>query len=174
MIAQLDQTVRAGKYDQAWQLFSSKFTNRVKQQAFHDTSAQINGSPQYGGLSNVCSNGHLAFEVNVDSGQKTAVGMTIMSFGPNAPQQRIDMVFKQMPDGTWKIDDIPLIFPRAAGAAQSAIELPIQRTPAEGYPRAFFIATIKLRRVFRPITLKSTPLHGERVIATSDHADSHH
>ncbi|HEX3358867.1 MAG TPA: DUF4190 domain-containing protein [Tepidisphaeraceae bacterium] len=111
LISQLDQNVHEAKFDGAYQLFTSKFTSRVKQQDFHDLwKGLVDGTK----VSSVRSNGRMAFDFVPDTGQKQGVGMTIMEFSSHAPQQRIEMFFKQQPDGTWKIDDIPLLFPTQA------------------------------------------------------------
>jgi hypothetical protein len=118
LISQLDQNVRASKFDAAYGEFTAKFTSRVKQQDFSDLWGKVVvGSPQYGGLKSIQSNGRMVFDFVPDTGQKQAVGMTIMDISRAAPPQRIEMYFKQQPDGTWKIDDIPLLFPTEAPEA---------------------------------------------------------
>ncbi len=116
LISQLDQNTRASKFDAAYGLFTAKFTSRVNQQDFSDLWKKLvkSGRRQYGGLKSIQSNGRMVFDVVPDTGQKEAVGMTIMDITRAAQPQRIEMFFKQQPDGTWKIDDIPLLFPTQA------------------------------------------------------------
>ena len=112
VISNLDQTLRAGKYDDAYRtLFSERFTSRFNQQNFTDTWKHIvEGSKDYKGLTGIRSNGRMQFETNPDTGQKAAYAMTIMEFGSNSNPARLPFVFLKGPDGSWKIADIPDLF----------------------------------------------------------------
>jgi hypothetical protein len=107
LIGQLDRNISESKFDQAYALFNGKFTSRVKEQAFTDAWRPVvvnNHRP------NIHSNGRIFFETTSE-GDKAAVAMTIIEFMPNTPEQRIEMIFRKMPDGTWKIENIPQLFP---------------------------------------------------------------
>jgi hypothetical protein len=111
LIAQLDQTLRAGKYDDAYKMFTAKFTSKVKQQNFTDTWKRVvEGTKDYPGLSNIRSNGRMEFDTSAETGQTVAVCMSIMEFGPKVPAARIPYYFSKNPDGTWKVSDIPDLF----------------------------------------------------------------
>src|SRR4051812_46777174 len=111
LISQFDQTLRAGKYDDAYKMFTAKFTSRVKQENFTDTWKHIvEGSKDYPGLSGIRSNGRMEFDSNNETGLRAAVCMSIMEFGPKIPPARIPFYFSKNPDGTWKIADIPDLF----------------------------------------------------------------
>jgi hypothetical protein len=97
----------------AYQLFSSKFTERVKPQNFLDVWKRIvEGSTDSPKLSGMRSNGRMEFDVDPDTGLKRGVGMTIVEFGQNSA--RIAYFYAKTPDGSWKIQDIPDLFKQQA------------------------------------------------------------
>ena len=109
LIIKLDELLVAHKYDEAYQMFDDKFTERFKQPDFVGIWKHIvEGSKDYKGMTGMHPNNRMEFEVNADTGQKRGIEMTIMEFGPNST--RIPFVFVQEPDGTWKITDIPDLF----------------------------------------------------------------
>jgi hypothetical protein len=111
LISQCDQDLRAGKYHEAYQMFTGKFTSTVKEQNFTDTWKRIvDGTKDYPGLTNIRSNGRMEFDISPETGQPIAVCMSIMEFGPKAPAARIPYYFQKNPDGSWKISNIPDLF----------------------------------------------------------------
>src|SRR4051812_39818808 len=125
VISQLDSNLRAKKFDDAYQLFGSKFQSRVKPQNFADTwRPLVEGTKDYSGLAGMRSNGRMEFETNPDTNLKAGVGMTIMTFGPKVPEARIAFYFSKNPDGTWKIADIPDLFKTQQGPQQQPQQAP--------------------------------------------------
>jgi hypothetical protein len=110
VIADLDQTLRAGKYSDAYdRLFAERFTSRFTEQTFMETwKHMVEGTKESQGMTDMKSNGRTEFDVNPDTEQKTAVSMAIMDFGPNSA--RLPIVFLKDPSGAWKVSDIPDLF----------------------------------------------------------------
>jgi len=105
LISDLDQRLRAEKYDEAYLLFDGRLMSRVNKQKFTDTWKHlVEGSKDYKGLTGMRSNGRMVFENNPDTGQKNSVGMTVLEFGPNSTRAYFSLV--KEPDGSWKISDI--------------------------------------------------------------------
>jgi len=112
LIEQFDQEIRAKKYEQAYGLFSAKFTSRVKQQNFIDRWKPIvEGTSEVSGLTDIRPIDLIEFEVNQETGAKDGFAMPIMEFGPKIPPARLNWDFSQMPDGSWKIANIRQLFP---------------------------------------------------------------
>jgi hypothetical protein len=104
-IATLDQDLRAGRYDEAYTLFGGRFTSKINKQKFTETWKHVvEGTKDYKGLTGMHSNGRMAFENNVDTGQKTSIGVTVLEFGNNSARAYFTLV--KEPDGAWKFQDI--------------------------------------------------------------------
>jgi hypothetical protein len=112
LIEQFDQDIRAKKYDQAYGMFSAKFTSRIKPQNFIDRwKPLVEGTAEFSGLTDIKPIDLIEFETNPDTGVKDGYAMPIMEFGPKVPPARFNWDFSQMPDGSWKIANVRQLFP---------------------------------------------------------------
>jgi hypothetical protein len=109
LIKQYGEVVREGKFDQAYGLFSSRFAERVPPQTFADRMKFVHETPSYGKLESAGWNGLVEFDADPGSGAVGAVASIQLNF-EKAPQIRQDAFFRKE-RGTWRIDNLPDLFP---------------------------------------------------------------
>ena len=123
LIDQFGQAVVAGNYDQAYDLFTERFRNRVDRITFESTFKRLQQMSDSGPLEKVTWNQeHMAFERGDDT-RKSAAAMTFMRWRQQpAPGSRV--LFNFLTEGgRWRINDIATIFP---------VQKPKTNAPVEG------------------------------------------
>jgi hypothetical protein len=109
VIRQYGELIRDGKFDQAYGLFSPRFTNRVPLQTFTDRMKFVQETPSYGKLKNADWNKLVEFENNTADGSVMAVASILLNF-EKAPDIRQNAYFRK-DAGEWRIEDLPDMFP---------------------------------------------------------------
>jgi hypothetical protein len=108
LITSLDSAAAKSDYHAAYQLFSDSFQQRVKEEDFRKVLA---GGPGYGDMVGVSWNNEIVFGDVAGAGPKAAVTGGLFRFRllPDVVRQPIDFVRED--DGTWKIQDLSVMFP---------------------------------------------------------------
>ena len=119
LIEKLGETVKAEKWQEAYDMFSPRFQKRVNLQAFTDRWKAIQSTQYMGGkIKSMKGNGLLEMGVDPQASEPLAGTMLIMaSDDPSLGEARQEMLFVKT-GGQWKIENIPAIFPVAAPAAR--------------------------------------------------------
>lgn len=113
LLASLTSDVRSGNLDDAYQLFSPDFRNRVNLDAFKREMNLVHENPIYGQLSSFESNGHVIFAGGYNEDVRQAIMGAQMKFTKQPQGVTQDVQFRRR-DGTWYIDDLPALFPPSA------------------------------------------------------------
>ncbi|MDQ3438937.1 MAG: hypothetical protein M3478_01150 [Planctomycetota bacterium] len=111
VVSQFTGNVQNGEFDQAYNLFSPRFQERVKLQEFSDRMKFVQDG-SWGKLQSISTSGRYAFNSDPASGvriSQTILQMKLDKF-PEASNQ--EAVFRLV-GGHWKIEDIPGLFPAA-------------------------------------------------------------
>ena len=112
LIDQLGQGVSAGRYHDAYGLFSQRFRDRVKEEKFADTWDEVKKGAKAGNVRSMRWNGTGIEHVDdAGTGTRQAWAMMVVTFEqPIDPAPRWPLLFAKV-DGQWVIDDFPDLFP---------------------------------------------------------------
>jgi hypothetical protein len=107
---QFGQLIHDKKYDQAYDLFSPRFKQRVNAQAFSDQMNRYNASPMLGLVKSTEFNGLVEFQKDQGTGGKTGVTVMKLQWEKADTEDRKAVTFRRVA-GKWMIEDIPDMFP---------------------------------------------------------------
>lgn len=115
MIARLSAEIQkdesALKWKNAYELFDDTFQQRISQDQFAERWQSLQNT--LGAIKGLTWNGTMpVFEDQPVTGQTIAVALVLIDFKHDRPQSRESMVFRRSADGTWKIDNFPILFPQ--------------------------------------------------------------
>jgi len=113
IVSRLDETIRAGNLEEAYALFSPKFTARVPLDEFKKRLTLVANSPNLGKLKSITWNGiMIAFEDPMTESRFARCLIDLQLEKAAAPSKH-DFVLRDY-SGKWQIEDLPSIFPSAA------------------------------------------------------------
>lgn len=110
-LGEFDRKLAARDYAGAYQLFTPTFRKRVKEEQFVRTFVQFEGLPEVGGIAGVGWNERIEFgEFAQGRFAEAAVGgiFKYRNKPDNDTRQQVNFAFT---DGSWRISDIPTLFP---------------------------------------------------------------
>ena len=111
LIVALGNDVKAGKWQEAYDLFSPRFQARVNLKAFSDRWDALQKNPYFGKVKEMKGNGLLDQGVDNQTNAPIAGTMVlIQSEDANVGETRQEGYFIKQ-GGAWKIENIPSIFP---------------------------------------------------------------
>jgi hypothetical protein len=114
LIKQYGDTVRDGKFDQAYGLFSSRFAERVPLQTFTDRMRFVQEAPTYGKLKGATWNGLAEFETDPTTGAVNGIAAIMLEF-EKAPRPIRQDAFFHKDRSEWRIENLPEMFPPEKG-----------------------------------------------------------
>jgi len=111
MLEDFGQNVKDGKFDQAYQLFSQQFQQRVSKEQFSGQLRFLQKTQIYGNLVSIKSNGYFEFEDSpADPDLRLARTTALIAFDKTGEPLHEDAYFRHQ-GGKWYIDNIPRVFP---------------------------------------------------------------
>jgi hypothetical protein len=119
LVDDLGKRLKSGDYEGAYTLFSPRFQDRVKRQAFVERWIYFRDK-SVGNVSNIEWNKQAAFEYDRATGVPMAYSIVIMTFPKLAEPSRQEVVFAKNDQGKWEFENMPSIFPPPAAAPGGA------------------------------------------------------
>jgi hypothetical protein len=118
LVDQFGSRINHEQYDQAYQLCTSRFRDRVRLPDFIRAWQDLQALAWYGRIKQMHWNGYLEVQFDPDTGQPTALGKVIIELESGGrDDQRGPSTFRKVGD-TWFFDDMPIEF-RPANPALS-------------------------------------------------------
>jgi hypothetical protein len=112
------QRLKSSDYEGAYTLFSPRFQQRVKQQAFVERWTYFRDK-SVGNVSNLEWNKQAVFEYDRAAGVPMAYSIVIMTFPKLPDPSRQEVIFAK-DDGKWAFEDMPNLFPQQTSAQGGA------------------------------------------------------
>jgi hypothetical protein len=106
--------VKAKEYDQAYQLFSTRFRQSVTPEAFRDRIDILNTTPLYGKLQGART-GRMQFQTDEATGAKSAVFRLFLDFEKTPERPFADDLLLRKEENQWRIETFTSLFPPASG-----------------------------------------------------------
>lgn len=105
LIVKFGQAVASRDYHTAWNCFDDKVQSRSSEAAYSDLWERVQGSPMYGKVKEMHSNGIVEVLEPSETGQVQARGIVIISRA-DGPDDRRDGVFVKGDDGQWLFEGV--------------------------------------------------------------------
>ena len=115
---QFGRLIAQKKYDEAYDLFDADFQERVKPDPFKIHLASLQESKVSPPIDQIAWNGLIQFQTD-EGGLDTAESVMKIHYKDIVGEGRYNARFRRAAGGSWKIDNIPDLFPPVAGPRAS-------------------------------------------------------
>jgi hypothetical protein len=119
VLGSLGQTVRDGQFEAAYSLFSPRFHDRVGQAEFTARIRPWSSSPNYGKLRAIGPGSRVEFQVDPQSGTRTARTRLALDVERGSVAEAIEAQL-HISEGRWMLDNLPEVFPVQSAAPGGA------------------------------------------------------
>jgi len=109
MLVQLTGNLQKNEINEAYALFSPRFTERVQLPQFTNQMKFVQDG-SLGKIQTITTNGLYDFSVDPGTGIRRGAVILIMKFDKSPDPARLDAAFRNV-GGQWKIENIPALFP---------------------------------------------------------------
>ena len=110
LIERFGQDLRDKKFEDAYQLFTPRFQDRIAQNTFTQRLTPFSENQFYGRLVRLSTNGLANFETDPNTGVRVGEATMIFEYDKIQEQPRQAAVFRIV-QGQWRFENIPEVFP---------------------------------------------------------------